>query len=71
MNSNLNQTHKISIRKYALSILRFLKIARFVKHLLYRAHCIEVKDGQFVKDLSLLNVPASDVILIDVTTNAF
>lgn len=47
-------------------MVRFLKITPYIKHLLYRAHCVEVSKGEFVKDLSLLGVMPSDIILLDV-----
>jgi RNA polymerase II subunit A small phosphatase-like protein len=58
-------------RCYAEPVLNRLDPNGYITTRLYRDSCTEQEDGSYVKDLSLLNRPLSEVIIVDNNPDSF
>lgn len=59
-----------SLQKYGDPLITVLDVDRVVKRRIFRQHCVR-KNGNFVKDLTIVNPNLADVIIIDNSPAAY
>lgn len=59
-----------SIQKYADPLISVLDVHRVVKRRIFRQHCIK-RNGNFVKDITIVNPNLADVLIVDNSPAAY